>query len=163
MSLIHPRARLGTAFSCGENCVIEDDVRIGAEVHMGYGVVLRKGTRIGNFVDVGDYVTTTGLCIIGHEVSINVGCHIGKGVIINDRCYIEPHVVIHDGVNLGYGIEVESGVQVRENIVRVNPPVGYLPLAFDVFDRKRFLEGQVENGETLSNRSGAGQVAPEMV
>jgi len=147
VSLIHERARLGANFSCGDGCVIEDDVRIGAEVHLGYGVILRKGTRIGNFVNIGDHVTTSGLCVIGHEVDINSGCHIGSGVIINDRCYLEPHVVIGDGVSLGYGVEVMSGRQVRTDLLS-DSPEGYIPLAFDVFDRKRFLERQVEDGQS---------------
>lgn len=162
MSEIHPRARLGTDFQYGLNVVINDDVRIGASVWIGHGVIFARGTRIANFVNVGHYTVTSGLCAIGDSVEIGAACYIGFGVIINDNCEIGSHVIIDDRVNIGYGSKILSGTHVTEDI-KGNPPETYIPIQFDVFDRKRFLERQVDNAEIIEQRSRVGQTSSEMV
>ena len=151
MENIHPRVRIGTAFECGFNIVIDDDVRIGSMVSLGHGVVLRKGTRVANFVTIDEYTVTGGACLIGENVNIGTGCFISRGVIINDECEIGHHVVIDEGVNIGYGVNIISGTHVKKDIAGFAPEE-YLPLAFDVFDRKRYLEGKVGDAETFKHR-----------
>ena len=53
---IDPSFKHGENLKIGKYCVIEEDVIVGDDVEIGYFVLLKKGTRIGNNTYVDSYV-----------------------------------------------------------------------------------------------------------
>jgi UDP-2-acetamido-3-amino-2,3-dideoxy-glucuronate N-acetyltransferase len=77
----------------GQYCIIDNDVEIGAGTELGHFVHLKNGTRVGYGVQIADYCSTTGMCIIGNSVNIRTGSIISKGVIVEDCCFIGAGVI----------------------------------------------------------------------
>ena len=48
---LHPSAQIDAGLLCGYNVVIEENVRIGVNCHLGHGVIIRAGTQIGDRVE----------------------------------------------------------------------------------------------------------------
>lgn len=141
-SVVAEDFRHGDNFKRGHFCVIEPDVIVGNNVHLGHNVMLKSGTRIGDNVEMADYCCTTGVCVIGNNVAIRTGSTISKGVIVDDWAFIGAGIMsshtkhIYHGrpdaprkqciTRIGYGAVVGSrtnliaGVQIAPGAV-----VGY--------------------------------------
>ena len=100
-------------------------ISIGDNVVINTGVMLdgRKVLKIGNNVDIGEYV-----CIWTLQHSIDDGVHglTGDRVIIEDNVWVAPHSIILPGVVIGKGSIVATGAVVTKDV----PPytlVGGIP------------------------------------
>lgn len=100
MSHINKSFVHGENFKCGENVIIEEDVVVGDDVRLGHNVTLKSGTRVMNNVALADYVKTTGICLIGNDVTVRTGTCISKSVIINDKAFIGPGVMTNHTRNV---------------------------------------------------------------
>ncbi|MFC1954050.1 hypothetical protein ACFLU7_00640 [Chloroflexota bacterium] len=135
---IHSSFIHGKNFKCGKSVIIEDDVIVGDDVELEHNVTLKSGTRIMDRVSLASYVNTTGLCIIGNDVTARTGACISRSVIINDKAFIGPGVITNHTRNLmwqrnlpevqlitriGYGAIIGStssliaGLTIGDNIV----------------------------------------------
>ena len=103
MNYIHTSFIHGDNFRCGQNVIVEEDVVVGHDVRLGHNVTLKSGTRIMNDVNFGDYVKTTGLCIVGNHVGVRTGACVSKSVIINDWAFLGPGIMTNHTKNVCHG------------------------------------------------------------
>ena len=87
----------------GENCVVDDDVRIGESTRLGNFVYIRGNTTIGTGCTIGSYVDIEGDVVIGDRVSLQSGCYITRGVVIADDVFCGPRVVTMNDKKMTYG------------------------------------------------------------
>jgi len=116
MNVIHTSFIHGDNFKCGENVIIEEDVVVGNDVKLGHNVTLKSGTRVMNEVTFGEYVKTTGLCIVGNHVGVRTGACISKSVIINDWAFIGPGIMTNHTRNVCHGRPLIKEVQLITTI-----------------------------------------------
>ncbi len=104
-STIGKRCRI-YPFSHIDGAVVEDDVTVGPFARLRYGTTLRRGSKIGNFVEVKKAVVGSGskanhLSYIGDTV-LGEGVNIGAGTITCNYDGFEKHqTVIEDGTFIG--------------------------------------------------------------
>ena len=79
--------------SIGDECVIADDLEVGAGTRIGNFVLIRERTSIGDNCVVGSYVDIEGEVRIGNFVSLQSGCYLTRGVIIEDEVFCGPRMV----------------------------------------------------------------------
>lgn len=91
--------------------IIEPNVMIGDNVEMGYFILLKSGTRIGNNVFIDSYVKTSGDCVIGDNVTLRYNCTIARETTIKDNVFISPNVMM---IYSGPGAENTNGIVIEE-------------------------------------------------
>jgi bifunctional UDP-N-acetylglucosamine pyrophosphorylase/glucosamine-1-phosphate N-acetyltransferase len=105
-----------------EGSVLEDGVTVGPFAHLRAGTVVRKGARIGNFVEtkkteVGEGSKANHLAYLGDAV-IGKGVNIGAGTITcNYDGYEKFQTVIEDGVFVGSDTQLVAPVRVGRGAV----------------------------------------------
>lgn len=86
----------------GQNCIISDDAKIGANTRIGNFVFIRDNTVIGRDCMVGSYVDIEGDVRIGDCVSLQSGCYLTRGVIIEDEVFCGPRIVTMNDKHISY-------------------------------------------------------------
>ncbi len=103
-----------------EDSLIEDQVKVGPLAHLRPETTLKKGSKIGNFVEMkktvfgegskAGHLTYLGDSIVGKEVNI------GAGTITCNYDGKKKHkTIIEDGVFIGSGVELVAPVKVGKN------------------------------------------------
>ena len=134
---IHPRA------------VIADDVAVPASCHIGAGVVIEHGAKIGENTVILPNV------YIGVDTTVGANCLIYPNVVIRERCIIGNRVILHPGVVIGAdGFGYKSSAAGHEKI----PQVGIVQIDDDVevganstIDRARFGRTWIQAGTKIDN------------
>lgn len=72
----------------------EEDVEIGENLDTGYGVVLRKGCRVGDNVKIWSHSTVDADARIGNNVRVHNHCYICQGAIVEDDVFLAPHAIL---------------------------------------------------------------------
>jgi UDP-3-O-[3-hydroxymyristoyl] glucosamine N-acyltransferase len=93
---------------------IEDDVELYAKVIVVRGTIddtlIQKGTKIGNFCNVGHNVIT------GRHNQITVGVMIGGNTTLGDYVFLAPYAVIRNGIKVGKNALVGMGAVVTKDV-----------------------------------------------
>lgn len=158
----------------GLQSVVEDDVQAGPYVNMRPGTVLRRGVKVGNFVetknaDVGEGSKLPHLQYIG-DATLGERCNIGAGTIFcNYDGFSKLHTTLGPGVFVGSNSALQGGITIGAGAyiamgssITKDVPAGALAVARA---RQENKEGYVEKlKERLARRKenqqpGAG--APE--
>jgi UDP-2-acetamido-3-amino-2,3-dideoxy-glucuronate N-acetyltransferase len=88
--------------TCGQNCVISEDAKIGANTRIGNFVFIRDNTVIGKDCVVGSFVDIEGDVRIGDSVSLQSGCYLTRGVIIENEVFCGPRIVTMNDKLISY-------------------------------------------------------------
>lgn len=107
----------GANLSLGYNVIIESGVRVGDNVKIGHRCTLKSGTIIGNNTIFDDHSITTGASYIGNNVNIRTGAIISRGTILEDFTFIGPGVITNHTKNVNHG---------REKIIRSTQLLTYI-------------------------------------
>jgi len=100
--------------------ILEENVRIGPYTHLRNGAVVKKGAKMGNFVEMKKSVLGEGsksmhLTYIG-DAEIGEKVNIGAGTITCNFDGVKKNkTVIEDGVFIGSGVELVAPVVIRKN------------------------------------------------
>jgi bifunctional UDP-N-acetylglucosamine pyrophosphorylase/glucosamine-1-phosphate N-acetyltransferase len=138
------------AHSVIESSLVEDDVVIGPHAHLRPGTRLRRGVRIGNFVevknsDLGEGVKADHLSYIG-DADVGPGSSFGCGAITvnydweaKHRTRVGANVRVGCNANLIAPVSIEDGAVVAAgSTVTKDVPAGALAVARE---RQRNVEG----------------------
>ena len=109
------------------NATLVGDVKLGNEVSVWYGAVLRgdSGTiTVGNRTNIQDN------CVLHEAVTLGAGCSVGHGAILHgctvgDNCVIGMGAILLNGATLGENCLVGAGAVVTG---KMNAPAGSLIL-----------------------------------
>ena len=134
---IHPTAVIG------ENCRLQESVRIGGNVVIGNRCRIGKNTTLMPGVVLGDEVTVGNDCVIHSNVSLR------EKVILGDR------IIVHDGTVIGsdgFGFAFEGGKyhkipQIGTVIIEDDVEIG----ANATIDRATLGETRIQKGAKLDN------------
>ena len=107
-------------YCVASSAVIEDECQLGPFAHLRPGSILRKGARIGNFVETkntvlgayskANHLSYLGDCTIGKEVNV------GAGTITCNYDGVRKHpTVIEDGAFIGSDTQLVAPVKVGKN------------------------------------------------
>jgi acetyltransferase-like isoleucine patch superfamily enzyme len=91
-SIVPRHIRLNRSIKIGNFTIIDKDVSIGNNVTIGDFVKLTAGTVIHDGCRIDDYVTTSGYCEIGRNVTVKRCTMIGQACKIYDNAWIGSHV-----------------------------------------------------------------------
>lgn len=130
-NLVHVSFKYGKGVTIGNFCIIEEDVVIGDDVHIGDYVKIPVGSHIGNGCVIGSYVRLGRDCRIGEKVMIKCHAVVSPEVSIGDNSFIGPNaILLHatpDGEHkpskigsncfIGTGVYVNPGVTVGNDII----------------------------------------------
>jgi acetyltransferase-like isoleucine patch superfamily enzyme len=110
---ISEAAEIGEGFAHGIGIVVEDDVRIGANVTLGNHVTVCCGTRIGDGVTVADFA------VLGRKPKLAKSSTAAAtvdmpGLVVGDECSIGSHTVVMSGTTLGARAIVGDNAGIRE-------------------------------------------------
>lgn len=129
--------------------VVEEGVQLGADVRIGAGVFLGKGSS------VGDRTVVHPLCFLGDDSHIGKDGLIYPGVIIREKCTVGDRALLHPGVVLGadgFGFTFDGNT--RKKI----PQIGTVVIGNDVeiganscVDRSTLGVTRIGNGTKLDN------------
>lgn len=104
ISLVHPRAG------------------VGSQVSIGQGVVIAAGAEVSTNVQLGDHVHLNPGCIIGHDaivetfVSVNPGAIVSGNVSVGSCALIGAGSVVLQGLSVGAGAIVGAGACVTKDV-----------------------------------------------
>jgi len=90
------------SYTQGENCIIFDNVVIGADTRVGNFVFVRSDTEIGSNCVIGSFVDIEGEVKIGDNSSIQSGCYLTRGVVIEDEVFLGPRVITMNDKKMSY-------------------------------------------------------------
>jgi acetyltransferase-like isoleucine patch superfamily enzyme len=102
----------------GENCVLHDDVSVGAGTRLGNFVFIRDQTSIGRNCIVGSFVDIEGDVRIGDYVSLQSGCYVTRGVVIEDEVFCGPRVITMNDKTMSYRRDSLQFVRQAPRILR---------------------------------------------
>ena len=127
---VHPTAKIGEGFKPSPFTIVDEDVRMGADVQLGSFVHVESGAVLGDGCRIGSHVT------IGAGAELGAGCviadfaFVGKrpklsprstakagelpGVKLGEGCAIGSHTVLMAGSSLGPRCIVGDNAGVRE-------------------------------------------------
>jgi len=103
----------GTNLSMGIFNLIEENVRVGNDVEIRNYVELRKGTIIGDECYIDSRVSTSGECRIGNRVTIRFASIISRNVVIEDDVFISPQVGF---INIPFTEKVKKPTIIRKGV-----------------------------------------------
>ncbi len=83
-------------------CLIESNVKLGHNIFIGFGCVIRTNTTIGNDCSFGHLTVIEG-AKIGDRVRFHAQCHITKGTVVEDDVFIGPCYVSTNTKNIDHG------------------------------------------------------------
>ncbi|MCI5147972.1 MAG: UDP-3-O-(3-hydroxymyristoyl)glucosamine N-acyltransferase, partial [Candidatus Electrothrix sp. MAN1_4] len=137
---IHERAVIGA------DCVISEQVSIGALV------------SIGDRVQIGERVRIEPGVVIGDDVQIGEGCVLHANAVVAERCILGQRVILHHGAMIGsdgfgFATDMQTGTHVSK------PQVGTVQLDDDVqiganscVDRAAFGVTHIKSGVRIDNQ-----------
>ncbi len=96
------------------NATLVGDVRLGENVNIWYGAVLRGDSGA---ITVGDGTNLQDNCVLHEQTTLGKGCTVGHGAIVHgctagDGCVIGMGAVVLNGARLGDGCLVGAGAVV---------------------------------------------------
>lgn len=91
-------------------CLIERDVKIGRDVFIGFGCVIRSGVVIGNDCSFGHLTIIEG-ARIGNRVAFHAQCHITKGTVVEDDVFVGPCYVSTNTRNIDHGRDINPSIE----------------------------------------------------
>ena len=120
-------------FTYGHDCIIEDEVAVGPYVHLRPGTHLKKGVKVGNFMEIknsiiGEKTKLNHLSYIGDAdlgANINIGCgtitvnYDGKNkfrTTIEDRAFIGCNSNLVAPVTIGEGAFIAAGSTITKDV-----------------------------------------------
>ena len=120
-------------FTYGHDCIIDDNVAIGPYVHLRPGTHLKKGVKVGNFMEIknsiiGEKTKLNHLSYIGDAdlgANINIGCgtitvnYDGKNkfrTTIEDRAFIGCNSNLVAPVTIGEGAFIAAGSTITKDV-----------------------------------------------
>ena len=120
-------------FTYGHDCIIDDNVTIGPYVHLRPGTHLKKGVKVGNFMEIknsiiGEKTKLNHLSYIGDAdlgAKINIGCgtitvnYDGKNkfrTTIEDRAFIGCNSNLVAPVTIGEGAFIAAGSTITKDV-----------------------------------------------
>ena len=124
--------RHGKKFQIGKHCVIQENCSVGYKVDIQHFVLLKKGTKIGDFCYIDSFVRSSGQNTIGSNVTLRFGSTIAREVTIEDNVFISPNVMTiysdHHRVKkggivigkhsfIGTNVVIAAGVKIAPNCV----------------------------------------------
>ena len=109
------------------NATLVGDVKLGNEVSVWYGAVLRGDSGA---ITVGNRTNIQDNCVIHEAVTLGAGCSVGHGAILHcctvgDNCVIGMGAILLNGATLGENCLVGAGAVVTG---KMNAPAGSLIL-----------------------------------
>jgi len=109
------------------NATLVGDVKLGNEVSVWYGAVLRGDSGT---ITVGDRTNIQDNCVLHEAVTLGAGCSVGHGAILHgctvgDNCVIGMGAIVLNGAILGENCLVGAGAVVTG---KMNAPAGSLIL-----------------------------------
>ena len=127
-----------------QESTIEDDVRVGPFAHLRTETVLKKGSKVGNFVEMkktvfgekskAGHLSYLGDSIVGKEVNIGAGtitCNYdGKkkhGTVIEDRAFIGSGVELVAPVKVGKNAYIGAGSTITKDVAPYSLAVSRSP------------------------------------
>lgn len=110
-----------------KNATVVGDVKLGNQVSIWYGAVLRGDSGT---ITVGDATNIQDNCVLHEAVILGSGCSVGHGAIlhgctIGDNCVIGMGAIVLDGAVIGNDCLVGAGAVVTG---KMNAPAGSLLL-----------------------------------
>lgn len=102
----------------GDNCVVQDGVRIGEGTRLGNFVFIRTQTIIGSRCVIGSFVDIEGDVVIGDDVSLQSGCYLTRGVVIEDEVFCGPRVITMNDKRMSYRRTAVPFVRAAPRILR---------------------------------------------
>ncbi|MDD4102074.1 MAG: UDP-3-O-(3-hydroxymyristoyl)glucosamine N-acyltransferase [Kiritimatiellae bacterium] len=134
--------------------VVDSDVLLGKDVHIGPWTVIEAGAVIG------DKCVIEAQVFIGQRVELGEGCHIYPQVTVREGCRLGRRVILHSGVRIGgdgYGYNPVPQADGTISIVKI-PQLGIVELGDDVevgcnttIDRARFGRTRIGNSTKIDN------------
>lgn len=91
-------------------CFIENDVKLGNNVFIGFGCVVRTGTSIGDDCSFGHLTVIEG-AKIGNRVAFHAQCHLTKGTVIEDDVFVGPGYVSTNTRNIDHGRGINPPIE----------------------------------------------------
>ena len=82
ISLIHPSAQIGLNTTIGKGCIIRSNASISCDIQ------------------IGDFVTIMGFCVLGHDAKIGDYCHIGAHSFLGGYSVLEDQVTLNPNVKI---------------------------------------------------------------
>jgi mannose-1-phosphate guanylyltransferase/phosphomannomutase len=118
---VHPSARVVGPAVIGENCRIEEGVRLGPYTVLGTNVRVRANTDVERVVVhdnsyLGEGVRLRGTTI-GRSCDLRSGVRGEEGVVLGDECFVGEHAVLTAGVKVYPFKTVETGAVINSSIV----------------------------------------------
>lgn len=110
LTLVHPRAYVGSRVELGEGCVICPGVVLSCDIRLGRCVTINLNSTVGHDARIGDFTTLSALCDVTGFVSV------GSGVFMGSRSGIVPHKKIGDGAHVGAGSTVIADIRDGERV-----------------------------------------------
>lgn len=109
------------------NATLVGDVRLGKDVSIWYGAVLRGDSGA---ITLGDRTNIQDNCVLHEAVTLGAGCSVGHGAILHgctvgDNCVIGMGAILLNGAVLGENCLVGAGAVVTG---KMNAPAGSLIL-----------------------------------
>ena len=94
-----------------DNATLVGDVRLGENVNIWYGAVLRGDC---GQITIGDGSNVQDNCVLHEKVTLGAGCTVGHGAIlhgctIGDNCLIGMGAIVLDGAKIGKDCLVGAG------------------------------------------------------
>ena len=126
-----------------DNATLVGDVRLGENVNIWYGAVLRGDC---GQITIGDGSNVQDNCVLHEKVTLGKGCTVGHGAIlhgctIGDNCLIGMGAIVLDGAKLGKDCLVGAGALVTG---KMDAPDGSLILGNPAVVVKALKPEQIE-------------------
>lgn len=125
------------------NATVVGDVRLGNNVSIWYGAVLRGDSGA---ITIGDGSNIQDNCVLHEQVSLGAGCSVGHGAILHgctvgDHCTVGMGTIVLDGAVIGDNCLVGAGAVVTG---KMNAPAGSLILGNPAQIVKQLKPEQIE-------------------
>lgn len=126
-----------------DNATLVGDVRLGENVNIWYGAVLRGDSGA---ITLGDNTNIQDNCVLHEKVTLGAGCSVGHGAILHgctvgDNCTIGMGAIVLDGAVIGNNCLVGAGAVVTG---KMNAPDGSLLLGNPAQVVKELKPEQIE-------------------
>jgi len=103
--------RFGRKVRIGHNVVIDPDCRLGDEVFIGHGSMIRSGVIIGNRSVIGHLVVIEKDTLIGDDVTIQSQCHITALARVEDCVFMGPKAMLINTNKISHGRFYEAKLE----------------------------------------------------
>lgn len=113
LTLVHPRAYVGSNVTLGEGCVICPGVVLSCDIRFGRFVTVNLNATVGHDAVIGDFSTLSALCDVTGFVKVGDDCFIGS------RAGVVPSKKIGSRVHIGAGSTVINDIPDGEKVFGV--------------------------------------------